>query len=324
MPLVRANRRLVLLVIKFVIVQSGIYRAFEQHHSAGHASSTKRHSIGPPKAADKSGECAKTNNLHPDAGLIKEFAKLKRFALFLNHASICCYVYILIRGTMIEVMKFEQLADYQYLDCFILGRFRFIGRTRKVSNLILMLFVFVYLVYRYVVGVVAPEQFRFYALEFLADDYADVLIKCAGKRGAGRRAGHPSWQTSSTLHDGRASWQIDAGEQFDAIYHLKTTFDLDATFRQLETTQDTWIRRPNRTSKGWLILSRCSTVYFYLTVIFIVSLSSVVFFSNFGSIVSNMGFELAYGPACLSWIRDQQRRQLTSLPTTTSGNSTLR
>jgi hypothetical protein len=302
------SRRCVRLMLKFSIVQSGVYKVFEQQCLSRIEVHQSRSSVACPKELSLSMEAnggggAGRKRRSSCSEPMQKLVDVRRLALWLNKATLCFYYFTIVKYTLILLLRLDLLADYQFVDCFILGRFRFIGRICKISEPILMQFVFVYIIYRHVVGVTAPKQFKLGAHEFLLDDYGDVLkkttTKCRQKRACSllnnNYNNRPGVANTCSCHT----------RLMDTNYYLK------CPFRVLEDQKwrpgCTWILRPNRTAESWLQLSRFTMLLFWFAVGSVCTWVLLMYSSISGLVVTMMGVELAYGPACLDWIR---RRQL--------------
>jgi hypothetical protein len=311
------------LMLKFSIVQTGTFKVFERqclsraetdHPYRGGSLSPAR--FGQSANHDERDTINVDRKRRPSCSEpIQKLAGVRRLALWLNTATLCFYYFTIVKYALILLLRLDLLADYQFVDCFILGRFRFMGHGSRLSEPILMQFVFVYIIYRHVTGVIAPKQFKFYALEFLLDSYKDVLRKSTlHKLGKTSRAGEPP------VHHHRDGLKIEDNEPqcrtSHANYYLRCLFELVPSTGgadQLGPTKpgaSEWILRPNRSVRSWLILARFTNFAFFLSLLIVSVWLVMLYYMVLGLVVTRTGFELAYGPACLVWIRRQQRLQL--------------
>lgn len=219
------------------------------------------------------------------------------------------YVYILLKYRLLAlIMPGSLLDDYQYLDCFLVGRYKFIGRSDRCSGQLVTGFVLLFGIYRVIVIYFGPKS-KFYATEFLLNDYEDVqsLEPVRMEPPVDRYGGFAKRKKdnySAVIEDPismvtpttKAGVEAEAPFRVDPIFYLRSPFQTGAT---------EWILRPNRTAKSWLILSKSTQTLTALALAGLFFWQFIIWYMIGGSILSNMGYELSYWN-CVSWLRSEQ------------------
>jgi hypothetical protein len=259
----------------------------------------------------------------------KPYARLAKWKLSVtihDRFMLGLYLVLLIKYRLISLISPGSLLDeLRYLDCFLFGRYKFIGRTDRCSGQIVTGLVILFGLYRIVVIYCEP-RFRFYALEFLLNDFEDVqaneLIRMESpehenepgddspttvgssttkssyghhRQVAGRSAaaGTASGRTSSSSGGSRSAARKS---RVDSICYIKNPFHLG---------RSEWYLRPNRSPESWLLLNQCTRIIFALLVLASVAWFAIIWYMIGGSIISDLGFEISYS-TCVSWLRDEQ------------------
>ena len=233
--------------------------------------------------------------------ILDEVKKLHR-ARFVLRMSV--YLIELIRYLLIHLISLDALYEYHYLDCFLLGRFRFIGRTNKISSRIMLTFLSGFIMYRYITFVIKPD-FKLQIVEFLLYEYKQVVdaeTKFKSSQPTGNILNPPARAQYSSA-DQRVD-EIKIGNESglvepNPVLYLRNHFDG-------HSIDSKWILRPNRTSESWIILRgwvRFGQCTLGAVIILFISVSA---YSIAGSILTDLGYEIAY-PTCVAYIQDKQR-----------------
>ena len=234
------------------------------------------------------------------------------------------YSYILVKYRLIWMLSL--LDDYRYLDCFIVGRFKFIGRTDRCSGQIVTGFVILFGIYR--IGCIYLDpKFKFYTVEFLLNNFEDVQTNCrepvlvrsyssplapaegaVGFTDASRFARHSDSRAGPTgrpakwraprRHRSTPSFGSEPASQpiVDSIFYLRSPFEPDRA---------EWILRPNRTADSWLLLSLCTRILFAIALVSYLSWNMIIWYMIGGSTVTDLGFEMSYS-TCVAWLESEQ------------------
>lgn len=211
------------------------------------------------------------------------------------------YTITLIKYTIITLLSLDSLKDSRLLDCFLVGRVSFIGRTNKISRQIGQLAAAMFMFYRVRLTTFA-SGYRFYGLEFLLYDYDNIVMNeaKAGKRKIELRRSAREKIQHEYVNQIISQQNYNQSVPISAILHFKNPFS--------SPDHDEYILRPNRTSKSWTNLAQYTIVSLVLSIL--ATLFWIILMSNVlgASILTNTGFELNY-PNCLSWVREQQQQE---------------
>jgi hypothetical protein len=230
-------------------------------------------------------------------------------------------IFALIKYSLIQLLwNVELLADFRGLDCFILGRLKYFGRTDRISWTMAM-WAIVLLIERHLVCRSSwMRRFHFHAFEFLLHNYDEVrLIELAYLEHGQQRslpeagtsplasthrleAGCPSHQADKSVYVNYNNESIPNGIRYNLLFHFRNPFAAGA-----DGVGCQFILRPNRTSNSWLVLTRMTRLSFWLSIMTCVSWFVVVFIGTFGSMLSDAGFETSYA-SCVVWLRAQRRQ----------------
>jgi hypothetical protein len=216
---------------------------------------------------------------------VESWQKLDKIHLI---AKTIYYVAVIFKYSLIQLISPGWVLDqYQHLDCFLLGRLKFIGRADKISSQLMLLLAVGFLTLRLMLVIRKPE-FKFYACEFLLND-RDVV---ASNKELIRTSG------SKQMHsEARSSYLRSAPRtRINQSFYLKNRFD---------PYGDEWILRPNRTLSSWLTLNRVLRWATACSLASVIVWACSFFYMIAGSILTNIGFELSY-PTCTNWLRRKQ------------------
>ena len=200
------------------------------------------------------------------------------------------YLLSIIKTCAVKLLGLGLLGERPLLDCLLVGRFRYYGRTSDISALLLLIFGGSFLFYRFVMCSLRPN-FRFSCVEFMLHSSEQVhSVERASVRARRGEASEPAQEANFGRKDKSAELGLHS---CDPVFFLKNPFATSA--------HDRWILRPNRSLVSHKYLNRfaslmclqCCAIYllwFYLT-----------FYLLAGTIMTNLGFELAY-PKCVHWL----------------------
>lgn len=256
--------------------------------------------------------------------------RIRPAALINYKISMCIYSILLVKYTLVEIMSHSGILErYQWLDCCLLGRFRFIGRTNKISGELAIWALLVFMTHRLVCGSSFAENFRFHFVEFMWHDLEEVEQielhdqyrrdmddrQPSVQQGHGTRDGYENESEngrkraiSSSLDEGHMrDWPAQhesglkvplRGARYNPLFHIRCGLARSKHTGGL-------LLRLNRTSTHWRKLHRLNSFMLpsliWALLFWLVLLSYLVG----GSILTNTGFELAYS-SCAAWLRDQQ------------------
>jgi hypothetical protein len=288
------NLRLGRKSIKYSLVESSSYL-----HCVNQCLSNSKHSGSSKPPPDPQSNCGKLKwprrDAHSSNKLVSEVYSWRTAAKFVHYAavtyySICVSKYLFVR----LISPGSPLEAYRWMDCFIPGRFRFIGRTNRISDQIACFILFCMGIFR-VSMVNFTQDFRFYACEFMLNDYKyvssmkPVVRLCPTGTNAAPAAVPAKHKKRPTASTGRS-------RKVDSIFYVKNRFGLH---------RDEWILRPNRTPSSWLRVCRYTTFAAIGTLFVIVGWYTLLSYFLAGSILTDLGFEMSY-PTCTRWLRDEQ------------------
>lgn len=216
--------------------------------------------------------------------------RLERLAKIQVYILLVVYTTLISKSLASILLDFPAFAQVRFLDCYLVGHFRFIGRLDKANKYIGLFLLLASAGYRYSLHSVTDS--KFYCLEFLLRGYDEAasseLTANARPVGPGR-PGHqppPGPSTCPTDHH-----HLDAS----IIYFVKcrTSHRGRPVDRCL---------RPCRGATSWLKLSNLALF------IFVAQLTSILTFCLFISVAilptlaTRLGYMLSY-PNCVGWLR---------------------
>jgi hypothetical protein len=274
-------------MIRSAIIQSSNYIPFRAQCGPS-ASGNQDQSPGTPKIEIGFGKKRRKSGL-ADNPTAREVESWRAFATAYVWTIIGFYLYCVVKYVLIYLIAPGSLLDeLQWVDCFLLGRYKYVGRTNKVSGQIIIV-VHAFLCTGRLLVIMIKPKFKFYACEFLMQNRNVVA---SNKRVA--RATE-SVRTGFSGGASRSSKTL-AGSKIDHLFYLKNRFD---------PYDDEWILRPNRTMPSWLALNRALRRIAVFMFVAIIGWNVMFFYFSLGSILTNLGFEMSY-PACMHWLRDKQ------------------
>ena len=305
------------LMLKCTILMLDIYPVLQRQIESKHRMRFEPQDSDENRTKRSRSICLADNNQDNHVHLSKELSTVKDWHVI--HFAICMSIYVieLIRYLFIHLIALKSLSEYQYLDCYLLGRFRFIGRTNKISSSLMLTLLLVLMMCRYIFFVLRPK-YKFQAVEFMLYTYEQVAEN-ENKSESRERAINdldslarlrPYWRTETVVSE------PEFGDvRPDPNLYLPNKFyagPIDCK----------WILRPNRTSKSWLSLTKFARLVFYTNVAFLITFILTMSYTLAGSIVTNLGFEMAY-QTCVAHIQDKQSSSVAGNSTTLGANNEL-
>lgn len=97
------------------------------------------------------------------------------FADYHNHFLLMIYIWEAIKTVTTKVLAWDLLADYQLLDCLLLGRTRTFGHQNRIGPTFLLIFRIMFFIYRFYLTKIRPGEFRFPVLEFVLQERSVVI-----------------------------------------------------------------------------------------------------------------------------------------------------
>jgi hypothetical protein len=257
--------------------------------------------------------------IESDLKPLAEVASWRRLATIYKRIMTFTFPYVVVKYSLILLIRWFGLSfgSLGYFDCFMVGRFKFLGRASRVGEFLLIIFAIIYCTYLFILLELVPG-FKFYASEFMLHDPDSVesfseYVKSADKQhqhhhhhscgppiiivrdGAG-----PSSGAAPAVAANKRQPQVDMNcktPKIDSLFYLKNRLNANVDRE--------WIRRPNRTVASWLSLNHNIRIIVTAGIIVALLFIGVVSYLLAGSVLSDIGFESSY-PACASWIRDKQ------------------
>ena len=198
----------------------------------------------------------------------------------------------LLRHLAILLLQLDPLSSWRWLDCLLIGRYRFIGRTQQIDSMMVLAIAISQALYRYYARFTWPNM-NFNCLEFLIHEERQVLEEEREFRKLESKQAQLKGGNDDDHHH-----HHHLGPQkrvvWSPIFYL---FD-----EQLNTRAQPLQMRLNRTRSCWLKLD----LFAKLSLAGIL-LTSLLWFSLIGFVISgwlltNRGFEASYSQ-CASYIR---------------------
>lgn len=214
------------------------------------------------------------------------------------------YLFIFLKYQLLSLIAPGSLLDdYQYLDCLLLGRYKFIGRTNRCSGNIVSMFVLLFGIYRIIVIYFEPN-FRFYAIELLLNDFEDLQSNEPVRMGSLAYVGDGTNRTLNRQYVPIIS--LDALAEYEGMHVAKSRIDSICYLKsRFKPKYNEWILRPNRTAASWLLLDKYSKIFTIVTLTSLICSLSIIFYMICGSVLFDLGFEMSYS-TCVAWLKDWQ------------------
>lgn len=290
---------------------------------------------------------------HKPLGRLQPFVSI---AKVFNFGWLSGSVVWLCKYILLELVSHDGLPlpfeNYQLLDCYWLGRFRFVGRTNKISSELVILFIAGFFWHRLMCTSLIGHTFRFHGLEFLLNDLKTVkgqnrpIVRVANvgsRRGLMRREtfapggaspaedgfhvplrppaasqfapslgqnrnklksqligqpGHFDWQTQILRNSSPQFHQTESAGWWP--YYLNPNLYFMNYFEPTE-----FLLRPNRSWQSWQELNRFTRRAAFISLVLAISWISVIFLTIGGSILTKLGYEMAYS-TCVAHLRHYQ------------------
>lgn len=265
---------------------------------------------------------------------LEKLDSIIRFAQAHHYLLLSVYIVDGLKNIVIIILGIDYFSDYHLLDCFILGRFRYIGRTSKIGSWLLLIVANNFILSRAYMYYFAKDN-RFYFFEFLLYDrvYVERMDKqerqfdVKRKSLIGRirhRSNSNEFQTIN-MNDSLKSYQIHNKTNDSSLQGYSMTSS--ASVNQEQTNLDSfffvrnqytdhnhspewnWFLRPNRSLKCWRKLSRINLFAFLMAINqFMLTVLFMIFVIG-GQIVSHLGYQLSYSH-CAGYLNNVQARQI--------------
>lgn len=236
----------------------------------------------------------------------RRLEKVTRCAEWHHFILISLYVFSCVKYIPMILVRLNMFEQFYGWDCFLVGRFTFIGRSSKVSPYLAVALYGMFIFYRTQMAYFKPGgPFRFYALEFLLYNYDDLIEdELQVERRTFAQEDQQRWPARDVkLHfnykyiDTRP--QGPSRRRFDRFLYLENPFPMGKN--------DQFILRPNRTANSWLVMAKFTKISFYLGIFGTIGWLLLVYMLLAGHWLTRMGFELNYC-SCVAWLRQQQHQ----------------
>lgn len=227
----------------------------------------------------------------------KKLSRLENIARIQIIILISYGVIVTLKNLVLVLLDLEIFAAYRYIDCYVLGRLQFVGRTGRVSKYIALTAAIAQLIYRYFLLLSKPKT-RFSCVEFLLKGY-DAALKNETRYENRRARSHDSDNDNNNIDDTSESY-TKVPEYIDDIYCIENNFEFT-------TRSENVILRYNRTAESWIrMINFCNN----LMIIYIINIpfwALFLFFILAPSVYTKVGFAFLY-TNCISWIGQQNDR----------------
>lgn len=219
-----------------------------------------------------------------------------QFVKWQSYFLVMIYIPVIIKYLVLILLDFEQLSQYRYLDCFLLGRFYFLGRTDKANKYLAVLGFSGVFFCRFACARMFRKP-RYYVLEFLFRDYEEVLcMEKKHKHHTGesisfiRRSGPTNSNSLLVQKRNHRRNHLDG-----AVYFIKDSNILGRRGCYL---------RPSRTTQCWLKLAKFVLVVFFVYMGLMYFFIGLSVFCNIPTAITRLGFRLTHSN-CVHWIGRQ-------------------
>lgn len=281
------SRTIVILFTTFVVLQSSIYGVFKRQCNAN----SRGHLVSNP------------------------LWRLQRFSKLNSLIKIYwpfMYISSALRQGLIILISCDWMSDYHWLDCFIVGRGVFPGRTNKINSVMIAAAAILIGTYRATLQFLMPKH-KFLGHEFILYELDQVIENelyfektlfdktSAPMRDLVGRASPSYLADTISILGADQREPLKAQSLFgNSIFYIKNTLLLPAGSQE-------YILRPCRTSKSWDILNKFA-LYSTVQILFSLISWALIMFGLVGpAIMTEAGFELNY-PSCVRWLSRQQQQ----------------
>lgn len=195
------------------------------------------------------------------------------------------YMIIILKYALIILLDLELFAAYRYMDCFVLGRFQFLGRTGLMSKYLAATLASSLCIYR--IHLFGRPRHRFDCLNFLMK-------------------GHDAALKNQLQLDGPTSCKNNNTDltSSDPTYFIRNNHPLVEHLGHSECH----IQRLDRTPRCWQILARYTINYVLLIMVTAMVVTTSLFFLLSPSLFNSLGYCMRYS-SCTRWLRTLNESQ---------------
>lgn len=273
-------------VVLFCIWRTSLFAVFKEQ-----ANIREAEPLDPQTGVDRSGQAAIRSKLKST----EKYARCQRVFICI------LYTFMMLKYLSMILLDSKVFANYRYIDCYLLGRLSFVGRTSSFNKYTAFYFLSTLVVYRSFLYLRRPK-FNYQCLDFYLRGRECALLNEAITKSPEMEdespIGHELFPhdpiedrmlTSSVYFEEIANEEGNESEH-NSIYLIKNHFNMNS------------ILRPNRTLKSW------KKIYIFTGAIFvIVSIWTCFFAILIWSLiqplwVTEAGFQMSYR-SCVRWIR---------------------
>lgn len=238
------------------------------------------------------------NNTQTKVSPIRGIFHLSRLAKIFNIMMIMVYIYIISKYSLLAMLNYSFMKPYKYLDCYILGRMIFDGRTTRATRIIMPAVSLMFLANRAIILYFRPK-FRFHMFEFMLIEPDEVRL--VEFESVEEEKCHLQEATAAVrLKNGSSDYKpaaaryrkLNDDQEYNQIFHVHNP---NSSHRRDS------ILRPNRSAKIWLLVVIWSCLYYFGCCLYILFFTGIWLYLNTSHAFSRLGFELNYSN-CIDYI----------------------
>lgn len=205
--------------------------------------------------------------------------------------SMSMYIFNFIKYFILGSLDLNLFSHYHLVDCFVLGRFYFVGRANKASKYIAEQFMLTFIISRIFLTLIM-HKYKFGSHEFLLHNYSEVVMNeiMAEKRTDSRRSYLP-FHNQNQYHN-------DINEMTDTTDTIKNNNNPNPIFLVRNPFPSAgckeFLLRLNRTPQCWELMAKFSLCFMIWCISAVIIWYFVITFFLSGAITSDLGFQLNY------------------------------
>lgn len=255
--------------------------------------------------------------------LIKDESKLlSRFSKPLGKVYYFSYLFYwmsFIKYVLILLLNLNIFQEYQFMDCFLLGRFTLNPRTINAAKYFAFGLIVFHLLWRMQMVCSKFHNFKFDFVEFLLHDYSEILAYELNQHWNGHKkaTGPPTSNTTyrNTFHNSLLGTRFPTSGAKNTKREKSTQITYNSIFHYEDwKISEGAIKhgvsfRPNRTTKAFRNLLRLTLYYNLFHLVFWLILTPITLGMGLRMNLSKRGLELDYFNCC-QWLRSHPNSTL--------------